>query len=84
MLTANYQIYLSLCLKHFSISVCNPEALSFVRQEDSGGRDVSGELLQPEGGETQQARDRNQGVPGAPPKSSHRLQERKGASPDRA
>ena len=55
-----------------------------MRQEDSGGRDVSGELLQPEGGETQQARDRNQGVPGAPPKSSHRLQERKGASPDRA
>lgn len=52
------KIYLTsfcFCLKPFSVSVRHPEALSFVRQENSGSRDVSGELLQPEGGETQQA-----------------------------
>ena len=38
--------------KTLSVSVRHPEALSVVRQENAGGCDVYGELLQPEGGET--------------------------------
>ena len=53
-------------------------------EEDAGGRDVSGELLEPEGGAAQQARDRDPGVARAAPQPRHRVQEREGEGPHRA
>ena len=53
-------------------------------EENAGGCDVSGELLQSEGGEAQQTGNRNPGVTGTDPKPRDCLQERERESIDRA
>jgi hypothetical protein len=47
--------------------VCDLKALPVGREADLAGFHVSGELRQPEGGATQQAGDRSQGVAGTSP-----------------
>ena len=61
-------------LIHFFASGCSSEVLPLVCEENTGGRDVSGELLQSEGGEAQQTGNRNPGVTGTYPEPRDCLQ----------